>query len=93
MRELCIWARLQHENILPLIGMAVIDGAPVLASEWMENGTMNEYLRNQEKVDILAMVRARTIFRALKYSALLLRFKESRVVLNIFTTLVLCMLI
>ena len=40
-----------------MIGIAVIDGVPVLASEWMENGTMNEYLKEQEGVDIAAMVR------------------------------------
>ena len=61
MRELCIWVRLQHENILPLIGMVVIDGVPVLASDWMENGTMNEYLREQEGADILAVVRTRSV--------------------------------
>ena len=61
-RELCIWASFDHENVLPLIGIAVIDGVPVLASAWMEKGTMNEYLRNQEGADILAVVRARNIF-------------------------------
>ena len=55
-RELCIWASFDHENILPLIGIAVIDGVPVLASEWMENGTMNEYLKEKEGANILAMV-------------------------------------
>ena len=35
---------------------------PVLASEWMENGTMNEYLRKEEAADILPLVRATTVF-------------------------------
>ena len=61
MRELSIWAGLQHENILPLIGMAVIDSVPVLISEWMENGTMNKYLKQHESVDILVMVCATNI--------------------------------
>ena len=45
-------------NILALIGIAVIDGMPVLASEWMENGTMNEYLKRQSGMVIPALVRA-----------------------------------
>ena len=55
-RELVIWVQLQHKNILSLIGVTVIDGMPVLASEWMENGTMNEYLKTHEDADILAVV-------------------------------------
>ena len=39
-----------------MIGITVIDGMPVLASEWMENGTMNEYLKTHEDTDILAVV-------------------------------------
>ena len=45
-----------------MIGIAVIDGMPVLASEWMENGTMNEYLRKHDGADILAVVCATTVF-------------------------------
>ena len=56
-RELCIWAKLQHENVLRLIGMVTCYGTPALASEWMENGTMNEYLNEHEGVDVLELVR------------------------------------
>ena len=45
-----------------MIGIAVIDGMPVLASEWMENGTMKEYLREHGDADILAVVCAPTVF-------------------------------
>ena len=61
-RELCIWESLMHMNILALIGVAVIDGMPVLASEWMENGTMNDYLKKQSGIVITALVRATNVF-------------------------------
>ena len=56
-RELCIWAKLQHKNVLRLIGMVVTEGVPSLASEWMPNGTMNQYLKTHDGVDILELVR------------------------------------
>ena len=58
---MCIWAKLQHENVLPLIGMVVVDGMPALASEWMPNGTMNEYLKVHEGIDIVKLVRNASI--------------------------------
>ena len=56
-RELIIWAKLTHENVLPLIGVVAIDGMPALISEWMTNGTMNDYLEENEDADILELVR------------------------------------
>lgn len=56
-RELRIWAGLQHENILPLIGVVSVDGSPSLASEWMQNGTMGDYLKKHENANIHKLVR------------------------------------
>ena len=56
-RELCIWAQLQHENILSLIGIVTVDGMPGLASEWIEGGTMNDYLKKHKNTDIRRVVR------------------------------------
>jgi serine/threonine protein kinase len=56
-REMCVWARLDHENVLSLVGIVTIDGMPALASEWMENGTMNEYLKTCTGVNVLILVR------------------------------------
>ena len=56
-RELFIWVQLHHENVLPLIGMVTVDDMPALVSEWMANGTMNDYLEKHEDVDILELVR------------------------------------
>jgi serine/threonine protein kinase len=62
-RELCVWARLEHENILALIGIVTVEGMPALASEWMENGTMNDYLKAHVDVNVLNVVRATFIYR------------------------------
>ena len=56
-RESFIWVQLHHENVLPLIGMVTVDDMPALVSEWMANGTMNDYLEKHEDVDILELVR------------------------------------
>jgi hypothetical protein len=56
-REFLIWKQLEHENILPLLGITVIDGIPCTVSEWMENGTMDAYLIAHEDIDILELVR------------------------------------
>lgn len=44
-RELEIWAKLRHPNVLPLLGYIVDDDAryPALISEWMSNGTVLQY--------------------------------------------------
>jgi serine/threonine protein kinase len=55
-RELCIWARLEHKNVLTLIGIVTVEGMPALASEWMENGTMSEYLKGRTGASILKVV-------------------------------------
>ncbi|KLO07299.1 kinase-like protein [Schizopora paradoxa] len=46
-KEIQIWTALKHDHVLPLLGY-VVEGqrkAPSLISEWMENGTMHEYMR------------------------------------------------
>ena len=47
--------------MLLLVGMVVVDGMPALASEWMPNGTMNEYLKAHEGVDVAELVRTASI--------------------------------
>ena len=44
--EIRIWAKLEHENVLPLKGF-YFEGnelMPNLVSEWMEDGTLDEYV-------------------------------------------------
>jgi hypothetical protein len=52
-----IWKQLEHENILPCLGITEMDRIPCTVSEWMENGTMNTYLKNHVDVDVLELVR------------------------------------
>jgi serine/threonine protein kinase len=59
-REILIWKQLEHENILPLLGVTVIEGIPCTVSEWMENGTMDAYLIAHADADVFELVRNRS---------------------------------
>lgn len=52
-----IWKQLEHKNILSFLGITEMDGIPCIVSEWMENGTMDIYLKNHIDVDVLELVR------------------------------------
>ena len=56
-REVLLWKQLDHENILPLFGITLIDGVPCTVAEWMENGTMNVYLKSHPDANVLDLVR------------------------------------
>jgi hypothetical protein len=56
-KELRVWERMDHENILPLLGFMIKDGVPALISEWLENGTVTSYLNTHKEADRFAMVR------------------------------------
>ncbi|KIJ09453.1 hypothetical protein PAXINDRAFT_172480 [Paxillus involutus ATCC 200175] len=53
-RELKVWARLKHENILPLFGVATGFGPfTALVCPWMDNGTLTSYLEhNREQLSL-----------------------------------------
>ncbi|KAG2033961.1 kinase-like domain-containing protein [Suillus americanus] len=47
-RETYVWIRLSHDNILPLEGVTEGFGPlPAFVAPWMENGTLNDYLRRE----------------------------------------------
>ncbi|KAG2093323.1 kinase-like domain-containing protein, partial [Suillus discolor] len=49
-REIKISSTLNHENIVPLWGVARQFGVlPALVSPWLKNGTLTEYLQNRHK--------------------------------------------
>lgn len=59
--EIRIWAKLNHEFVLPLLGFFV-EGEnmmPALISEWMERGTLHDIMRTFPRggIDALIMVR------------------------------------
>ncbi|KIO21929.1 hypothetical protein M407DRAFT_79786, partial [Tulasnella calospora MUT 4182] len=49
-RETSIWMRSKHPNILPFLGYQVIDGEPRLVSRWMNNGSLDTYLKTHSKI-------------------------------------------
>ncbi|KIJ09700.1 hypothetical protein PAXINDRAFT_87099, partial [Paxillus involutus ATCC 200175] len=53
-RELKVWARLKHENILSLLGVATGFGPfTAMVCPWMDNGTLTSYLeRNKEQLSL-----------------------------------------
>lgn len=59
-RELQIWARLTHKNVLPLLGYTTDGGLFYLSliTEWMSNGTIMQYMKaeREKPVDVLYMV-------------------------------------
>ena len=52
-----IWSKLDHPNILKFVGYGLSgEGLPLLISEWMENGTVESYLRMNANADVLGLV-------------------------------------
>lgn len=47
-----------HENILPFKGFINEEGhnCPSMVTDWMENGSLRQFLQDNDKVDILFMV-------------------------------------
>ncbi|KAG9082691.1 hypothetical protein FS749_006646 [Ceratobasidium sp. UAMH 11750] len=43
-RELYTWSKCQHLNVLPLLGLAQVQGQIRMVSLWMENGSLPAYL-------------------------------------------------
>ncbi|KLO10841.1 kinase-like protein [Schizopora paradoxa] len=46
-KEIRIWAKLEHECVLPLLGYLVEgeDMMPSMVSEWMERGSLNDFMK------------------------------------------------
>lgn len=64
-REIKLWLELEHENIVPLWGVADGFGAlPALVSPWLENGALTGYLWREHAIlsynKRFALVRSRT---------------------------------
>ena len=56
-RELEVWARLHHPNILPLLGYTTDTAIyPALISEWMPNGTVLQYCLKVPEANVLNLV-------------------------------------
>ncbi|QRV84418.1 Serine/threonine-protein kinase [Ceratobasidium sp. AG-Ba] len=44
-RELYIWSKCEHSNVLPLLGLAVFRNHLGMVSGWMENGNLISYIK------------------------------------------------
>jgi len=51
------WRALRHRNVLPLLGATMTENRLVLVSEWMVNGSINEYVKVDTSADRLGLVR------------------------------------
>lgn len=68
-REIKVWALLDHENVLPLLGFFSVENfrMPRLVSEWMEDGTMTDYMKTFPKCSSETQRMVRRIFVFLYY--------------------------
>ncbi|KAH8110507.1 kinase-like domain-containing protein, partial [Phellopilus nigrolimitatus] len=56
-REVKVWSRLEHPNILPFLGFIVEEsGFSSLVSEWMDNGTVSIYIKNHPKCNLMRII-------------------------------------
>ena len=55
-REVVTWKTLCHPNVLPLLGVTVTETQFMMASEWMENGNINDFVKADTNVDQLGLV-------------------------------------
>ena len=57
-REVLIWKRLSHPNVLPLLGVSMSKNPQYfhIVSEWMPNGNVKEYIRSNPKANRLRLV-------------------------------------
>ncbi|KDQ08469.1 hypothetical protein BOTBODRAFT_118615, partial [Botryobasidium botryosum FD-172 SS1] len=58
-REIKVWRRLKHPNILPFIGCCTLEDTPYMVSPWVENGDALAYVRRSPRscsLDLLAQV-------------------------------------
>jgi len=57
-REVLIWKRLSHPNVLPLLGVSVSKNPTYfrIISEWMPNGNVTEYVGSNQEANRLRLV-------------------------------------
>lgn len=57
-KEIYVWAKLRHNNVLPLLGFAFdpSTGYPLLVSEWMEHGSALRYIISHPKCNLTKFI-------------------------------------
>ena len=51
-----MWKSLQHPNVLSLLGGMITETQFAMVSEWMENGNINEFVKEHPDADRLGLV-------------------------------------
>ena len=51
------WKTLSHPNVLPLLGVIMIENHFAMVSEWMTNGSINEFVRANKDINQFKLVR------------------------------------
>ena len=50
------WKSLRHQNVLPLLGGMMCKNRLAMASEWMENGDVNKFIKAHKDVNRFELV-------------------------------------
>ena len=50
------WKTLRHPNVLPLLGVTMVDQQFAMVSEWMVNGNINEFIKANKDANRWALV-------------------------------------
>ena len=50
------WRALHHENVLPLLGVTMIENRFAMVSEWMKDEDINEFVKVHPDTDRLKLV-------------------------------------
>ncbi|KDQ07843.1 hypothetical protein BOTBODRAFT_38411 [Botryobasidium botryosum FD-172 SS1] len=56
LREMRVWSRLHHPNVLPFLGWHQSRSVTYLVSPWMENGQVLEFLQSYPEADSLRLL-------------------------------------
>ena len=55
-REAVIWKTFRHPNVLPLMGVTMEERHFVMVSEWMSNGNITQFLKDNVTANRLQLV-------------------------------------
>ena len=55
-KEVVVWKRFSHPNIVPFLGVSEVPSPLCGASEWMPNGNMRDYVGKNPKISRLQFV-------------------------------------
>lgn len=57
-KEVVVWRRLSHINVLPFLGVSTTVFKLAMVSEWMSNGTITDYVEKHPEANRLRLVSA-----------------------------------